>query len=284
MNESDIKDFWNSHPCGDEMAGSLRGEHQGDYLAFFDNYDRFRYSLESHIPRCLDLIELQGKRTLEIGLGQGADSEQLIRRGAVWTGIDLTPEAVQRVSTRLELKGLPHERVVRGSVLNLPFEDQSFDVVFSHGVLHHVPDIKSAQREIRRVLTPDGRLVVMLYAKWSLNYLMAIAVVRRLALLAMYGTGAKGKGKAAGHLVNARKEGLLRYLRLSNFVHRNTDGPDNPYSKVYGLREVAADFESFEIVSARKEFMYAPPLPVRWLPLSRYLGWHLWVWLKPRGI
>ena len=70
---------------------------------------------------------------------------------------------------------------------------------------------------------------------------------------------------------------------MSNFIHRNTDGPGNPYSKVYGLREVRQDFPSFHITRAYKRWMHGPPLPVSWLPLGRLLGWHLWVHLRPNN-
>jgi SAM-dependent methyltransferase len=64
----------------------------------------------------------------------------------------------------------------------MPFPDNSFDIVFSHGVLHHIPDILAAQKEIARVLKPGGQLIAMLYARRSLNYLVAISVVRRLGI------------------------------------------------------------------------------------------------------
>ncbi len=277
--ESEIREFWNAHPCGDLQVESLHS----DYEAFFARYDQFRYRRESHILRRLDAIDFRGKRVLEIGLGQGADSEQIIRRGGVWSGLDLTPESVERVRARMKVRQLPYERIECGSVLHAPFADGLFDIVFSHGVLHHIPDIGGAQREIFRVLKPDGRLIAMLYARQSLNYLFSIAVVRRLALLALYGLGAKPGGIVGGHLSNARAQGLSRYLRMSNFLSRNTDGPDNPYSKVYDLARVREDFPLFEIERSYQDHMHAPPLPVEWLkPLSGVLGWHLWVHLKPR--
>ena len=64
-------------------------------------------------------------------------------------------------------------------MLELPFADDSFDMVFSHGVLHHVPEIDRAESEIHRVLHPGGELVIMMYARWSLNYLVAIGAIRR---------------------------------------------------------------------------------------------------------
>ena len=65
------------------------------------------------------------------------------------------------------------------------------------------------------------------------------------------------------------------YLAMRNFVHRNTDGPDNPYSKVYSLSDVRRDFPFFTVVRAHKEFMHAPPLPVARAGLARVLGGHL---------
>ena len=85
MNEPDIQSFWDQNPCGDLLIGGLR-QRRGDYEAFFTDYDEFRYRKEAHILRCLDEIDFDGKRVLEIGLGQGADSEQIIRRGALWSG------------------------------------------------------------------------------------------------------------------------------------------------------------------------------------------------------
>ena len=279
MSESAIAQFWDTHPCGNHQVESLHG----DYEAFFRRYDEFRYRKEGHILKRLDAIDFRGKRVLEIGLGQGADSEQLIRRGAIWSGLDLTPEAIDRVSTRLRLKKLPYERLERGSALQMPFADNTFDMVFSHGVLHHIPEIRIAQAEIARVLKPGGRLIAMLYARRSLNYYVAIGLVRRLAVAALYPTGMKPKGIVGGHIENARKRGLFQYLKMSNFIHANTDGPLNPYALVYDLKDVARDFPDFTIERSYKDFMHAPPLPVSRLRfLSGLLGWHLWVHLIPR--
>jgi SAM-dependent methyltransferase len=279
MNEAEIQDFWNSHPCGDLQVGGLK-QYQGDYEKFFSTYDRFRYAKEGHILKRLDAIDFKGKRVLEIGLGQGADAEQIIRRGAIWSGLDITTESVDRVRMRLALRKLPHEAIKQGSVLSIPFEADSFDIVFSHGVLHHVPDIKRAQREIRRVLKPGGELIVMLYSKWSINYLVSIFLVRRLGLLALHALKRNPGGIFGQHLENIREAGLCNYLRMRSFIHRNTDGPLNPYAKVYDVSTVKKDFPSFRVMRAYKDFMHAPPLPVARLPLAKFLGWHLWVHMQ----
>jgi hypothetical protein len=83
-------------------------------------------------------------------------------------------------------------------------------------------------------------------------------------------------------LANARKVGLREYLKMSEFVHTNTDGPDNPYSRVYDRERLARDFPSFEVTKLYKRFMHAPPLPVHGLPGGSLLGWHLWAHMRPR--
>lgn len=281
MTEEEIQRFWDAHPCGDAQVGGLEQTFQHDHDAFFRRYDAFRYGREKHILACLDGIGFAGKRVLEIGLGQGADSEQIIRRGAIWSGVDLTPESVERVTRRLELRALPYATIRQGSALALPFPDDAFDLVFSHGVLHHIPDIRRAQAEIARVLAPGGDLIAMLYARWSINYVVAIRMARRLGLVALRVLPIEARGIYGEHQRLAREQGLTRYLRMSSFVHRSTDGPWNPYSKVYDLRRVREDFPSFRVERAYKRWMHAPPLPVGWLPLERWLGWHLWVHLRP---
>jgi SAM-dependent methyltransferase len=288
MDEQTIQRFWQDHACGDAQVGGLHERFHDDYENFFRDYDQFRYQNERHLPSCIAALNVAGKQVLEIGLGEGADSERLIREGARWSGVDLTAESVERVQTRLMLRELPHEELRQGSVLDLPFADDSFDMVFSHGVLHHVPEIRQAQAEIHRVLRPGGELVIMVYARWSLNYLVSIGLIRRAALLAAFPLAQAGilkrgpaQGTLAAHLDNAREMGLFRYLRLEEFVHRNTDGPANPYALVYDRRRIERDFPSFRVTRSYKRFMHAPPLPVHRLPGETLMGWHMWVHLRP---
>lgn len=288
MDEKTVQDFWQNHACGDAKVGGLRERFGGDYEKFFADYDKWRYGFERHLPACFDGLNVSGKRVLEVGLGQGADSESLIRRGARWSGIDLTAESVERIRTRLTLRELPFDDLRQGSVLELPFADNSFDMVFSHGVLHHVPEIQQAEKEIHRVLRPGGELVIMMYARWSLNYLVSIALIRRAVLLAAFPLARMGvvkpgraRGKLAAHLDNATRMGLGRYLKLKEFTHYNTDGPSNPYALVYDRRQIARDFPSFRVTRAYKRYMHAPPLPVHGLPGQALLGWHLWAHLAP---
>ena len=258
----DIEQFWDANPCGETLVGKDQ-----EWATFFTRYDEFRYRTEGHILGELDRLHLNGKKVLEIGIGQAADSAQIIRRGGRWHGLDLTAEAVFRAKTRFELFQLPYQAVKQGSATEIPYGDASFDVVYSHGVLHHIPPIRQVSKEIRRVLKPGGRLVMMMYHKNSLNYLMSINVIRRLLMIGLFGLAKLGAGSLitnpllAGHLKNAEDFGLTTYLRNPLFMMKNTDGPGNPYSKVYDLHSVATDFAEFNIVDSRVHFLNERHLP-----------------------
>jgi len=286
-NENDIKSFWQDNPCGENLVS--RDEDWADY---FEKYDAFRYRTEGHILSELDKIDLAEKKVLEIGIGQAADSLQLALRGAQWSGLDLTDAAVFRAKKRFELAGKNFDEIKLGSALDIPYPGSSFDLVYSHGVLHHIPDIKKASSEISRVLRPGGRLVIMMYHKNSLNYWLSIAVIRRVLMVVLWFIGNLGFGRFISspvlkqHLQNTKKVGIFRYLEMPNFLYVNTDGPSNPYSKVYNRNEIEIDLKEFELSKTRVHFLnrrHFPGiglLPNRFLSwLDEHLGWHLWAFL-----
>ncbi len=110
---------------------------------------------------------LAGRKVLEIGCGLGAHSEMLCRAGAELTSIDLSPTSIETTRRRLALKGLS-ARVQESDAEKLPFEDESFDYVWSWGVIHHSPRTLTCAQEITRVLKPGGRLGVMIYNRNSM--------------------------------------------------------------------------------------------------------------------
>jgi Methylase involved in ubiquinone/menaquinone biosynthesis len=101
----------------------------------------------------------QDLRILDAGCGTGGNALFLQRYGQV-TGLDLAAEAIESAKVRM------HRRCLRGSVLSLPFNDASFDLVTSFDVLYHrgVTDEVAALREAWRVLRPGGRLLLRLPA------------------------------------------------------------------------------------------------------------------------
>ena len=129
-----VREYWEADPCGSEHATALEGSPE-----FFAEVERTRYELEPYIARYADFEGARGLRVLEIGVGLGTDFISFARAGAQVTGVDLTEHSVELVRRRLELEGLEGE-VRRADAESLPFEDGSFDRVYSWGVLHHTPD------------------------------------------------------------------------------------------------------------------------------------------------
>lgn len=157
--KDDVRDFWNSDPCGTRYLGGKED---------FDAHARSRYSLEPHI---IDFAQFQsscGRRVLEIGVGMGADYLEWLKAGAVAAGVDLSAASIERARQRCVLAGYqPDLRVADAE--SLPFDDDSFDVVYSYGVLHHSPDTAQCIREARRVLKPGGRVSIMVYGHPSIT-------------------------------------------------------------------------------------------------------------------
>lgn len=178
-----MRDFWEEEPCGSEHAVAPEGSPE-----FFAEVERTRDELDPYISRFADFEGAKGTRVLEIGVGLGTDFIRFVRAGAIATGVDLTEHAVQLVRRRLELEGL-QGKVVVADAESLPFEDGTFDRIYSWGVLHHTPDTGRAVQEAIRVAKPGGRMCVMLYARhswvtygmWARHALLAGRPFRSLA-------------------------------------------------------------------------------------------------------
>ncbi len=105
---------------------------------------------------------LQGKRVLEIGCGMGFHTEMLVRAGAEVCSIDLSPTSIEATAARLEQKQL-RAAVRQMDAERLDFPSESFDMVWSWGVIHHSARTGRIVREIERVLRPGGETRIMVY-------------------------------------------------------------------------------------------------------------------------
>jgi SAM-dependent methyltransferase len=280
-----VRVFWQAHPCGTKFSDAEIGTPE-----FFERIEAHRYEKEWHIPAAADFANTQGLRVLEIGCGMGTDGAQFAKAGADYTGIDLTDAAVELARKRFQVSGLKGEfRVADAERLNFP--DGSFDLVYSHGVLHHTPDIEAAVREIHRVLKPGGRAMVMLYHRGSYNYRVGIRVLRRAGA----GLLKSEPGIRLIHFLTGEPiESLREHAQLAkngsssanDFLSQSTDGAGNPLARVYSRREAEAIFRDFSKVELRAYFLnkrFIPlignllPRSIESLLASRW-GWHLWVY------
>src|SRR3954465_6932053 len=126
-----VHEFWNVEACGAQFVADHAEER-----AKFEAYCKFRYASEWHLLELVPFAESRGKAVLEIGTGMGADATMFAKAGASYTGLDLTETAINTTRRNLEAQGLTGRFEV-GNAEQLPFSDASFDMVYSHGVLHH---------------------------------------------------------------------------------------------------------------------------------------------------
>jgi SAM-dependent methyltransferase len=157
----EVRRFWEAAPCGSAHATAPEGTPE-----YYAQIERRRSELEPFIPRFARFASTAGQKVLEIGVGVGSDHVRFARAGAELHGIDLTERAVELVGRRLALEGLASDLRVADAE-ELPFPDDSFDVVYSWGVLHHTPDTARAIAEAVRVARPGGRLCIMVYSRHS---------------------------------------------------------------------------------------------------------------------
>ncbi len=168
-----VRDFWDRASCGEELY--LEGHGAEDYRAQAD----VRYRLEPFIPEFAEFERWKGKSVLEIGVGLGADHQRFAEAGALLTGMDLSERAIGHTRRRFRESGLNASLNIADAEA-LPFPDETFDLVYSWGVLHHSPNTEQAVSEVWRVLRPGGTAKVMIYHKHSLvGYMLWI----RYALL-----------------------------------------------------------------------------------------------------
>lgn len=160
--KEDVQKYWESRPPGIRYTSQDYGS-----LPFFEDVERQRYGDVFKYKWLKDVAEFDqhaGEKVLEIGMGLGTDILQFARGGAKVSGVDLTHNSVETVKKRFALYGLEGD-FQQADFRNLPFADDTFDVVYSFGVLHHSPYMDEGIEEVRRVLKPGGKAIVMLYHK-----------------------------------------------------------------------------------------------------------------------
>lgn len=253
------REQWSNDP-----AGAAYG--QGYEFAtreFFDAVERHRYrEYAPWMPRLMGFDEFAGARLLEVGCGMGTDLLQFAGGGAQVTGVDLTPRSIEITRRHFQLYGQRGDFAVTDGEC-LPFTSESFDVVYSNGVLHHTPDTEGALREIHRVLRAGGLARVMLYHRNSWNYWFEMILHR---------------GLLRGQLLRGRtsEEIMSRYVEVNQ-------GGGRPLVKVYSRRAARRLFSMFREVNIEVEQLTRPELYAfgRMIPerlfrfLSRHIGWNV---------
>lgn len=160
--KASVQDFWDAASCGEIYASGSSDQER------YESHARARYSLEPYIADFANFASGHGRDVLEVGVGMGADHAEWARNSPrSLTGVDLTPRAIDHTARRLAILDRASQLLV-GDAENLPFPGESFDLVYSWGVLHHSPDTARAIREVHRVLRPGGEARIMIYHSRSI--------------------------------------------------------------------------------------------------------------------
>lgn len=284
----DARGFWADNQPGFRFTPEEPGTD-----AFFAAVERHRYALEPHIHELIDFARYRNRDVLDVGCGIATDGIQFARAGARYTGVDTSENALDLARTRFSLEAVPGS-FETASATRLPFPDQSFDLVYSHGVIHHIDGTEAAISEFHRVLRPGGHAIVMVYHRNSLNYYLNIMLVRRLLCAALLVPGATALAAKAtgeepevleGHRRLLRAHGLRYLADRQLFLSNNTDGPGNPLSKAFTRRELSSCFHSFDRSTFAVRYLNLRLFPGgTWLEgtqagrwLAARFGWHLYV-------
>jgi ubiquinone/menaquinone biosynthesis C-methylase UbiE len=217
-----IRRYWDSHPLGLQYVSDP--DIPEGSPEFFEHIRPWMNPYK--FPWIMQRIDaessrLKGKKLLEIGCGMGYDSLEFIRRGVRVTAVDLTPKAVEFCKRHFEVVGAEADEIRVDNALSLSFPDNSFDAVWSNGVLHASGDTQAAIDEVFRVLKPGGRAIIShFYRKPSWMYLL------------------KQRGGA-------------------NIEYEDEDPPVNDF---YTEAEIEAMFRNFEIVETYREHYRALPV------------------------
>jgi SAM-dependent methyltransferase len=242
--------FW------DELCGTTLAQQLGITDPSPENLERFDRAyldaypyLEGYLPR----PERGRDRLLEIGLGYGTVSQLLAERGIDYHGLDIAPGPVEVVRHRLTELGEndSEARVQVGSVLEIPYPDESFDHLVTIGCLHHTGDIPQGVAEVERVLRPGGRAVVMLYNRRS---------YRRMR-----------QGLAG--LRERLRGGTPDDERQRATYDHNAEGEAAPVIDYTSVREAKRLFSGFSMVSVRKENFDYMMFRRRAVDRDMLLGW-----------
>jgi glycosyltransferase involved in cell wall biosynthesis/ubiquinone/menaquinone biosynthesis C-methylase UbiE len=228
---------WNNDPAGSHYVVEAAA-HTKEWFLEAEQHRYGEYA--PWMPKTMEFDRHAGEDVLEIGGGMGTDLAQFAAHGARVTDLDLSAGHLTLAKENFLVRGL-QGRFVQHDAETLVFDDNTFDVVYSNGVLHHTPNTRRVVHEIFRVLKPGGLAIVMVYAEDSLQYWRTI----------FWNMGLRG--------------GQLRRYSMGELMSRSVERSDNaaahPLVKAYTrkrLRQLFEDFQDISIVQRQLEHKAVP--------------------------
>lgn len=164
--QEQVQTYWNTNVSNWKIAKEPVGSE-----GYFREIEKYRFSKLNYLPRLVNFNGYSGKNILDVGCGLGNDLSRFVDGGALGTGIDISPVAVKLARQNFGWRKISAEfQCMNGE--DMAFDDNSFDVVYCHTVLHFSPHPEALLKEIYRVLKPGGHAILMTINRHSWLYLL----------------------------------------------------------------------------------------------------------------
>ncbi|SRR5579883_2434675 len=260
-----VKDYWNSRPCNIRHSTKPIGTRE-----YFDEVEARKHFVEPHIPTFAEFERWDGKKVLEIGCGIGTAMINFARSGAQVTAVDLSDESLKLAKQRAEVYDL-NDRInfYHGNAeeLNQWLPPETYDLVYSFGVIHHTPHPERVIEQIRHYVKPGSTIKIMVYYRYSWKVLWIVLT---------YGKG--------------------QFWRINELVARYSEAQEGcPVTYIYSKQEAKELLQGFDVIDMQvdhifpyyipdyKQYKYTKVWYFRWMPqplfrwLEKTFGWHLCV-------
>jgi len=170
----EVREYWNAHIHDLDISKQPPGSR-----GFFDDLDRYHFEKLHHLVRLVDFDGYRGRTVLDVGCGAGVDLARFARGGAEVTGVDVSQSAIELARTNFGQQRLRGRfEVANGE--QLPFADNTFDLVFAHGVVQYTAQPQRLVDECRRVLKPGGEAIFQVYNR--ISWLNALSKLMKVGL------------------------------------------------------------------------------------------------------
>ncbi len=260
-----VRGYWNARPCNIRYSSKEIGTEE-----YFNEVEARKYFVGRHILPFIQFERWRNKKVLEIGCGIGTDTINFARHGAFVTAVDLSDHSLDVARRRAAVFGLQDRiRFIHANAEDLfqALPDETYDLVFSFGVIHHTPHPVRVLQQIRRYVKPGSTIKIMVYHRRSWKVLWILLVY-----------------------------GKCRFWRLEKLVAQYSEAQEGcpityTYTRAQGrrlleeagfrVREVLVDHIFPYRIPDYVQYRYKVVWYFRWLPkpffrwLERHFGWHL---------
>jgi len=170
----EVREYWEEHIHDLDITAHPVGSR-----GFFEDLDQYHFEKLHHLPRLIDFNAYKDRSVLEVGCGAGVDLARFARGGAHATGVDIASSAIDLAKANFQQQGLQADfRVANAEAL--PFANDTFDLVYAHGVVQYTADPQRLVNEVRRVLKPGGEAIFQVYNR--ISWLNALSKVMNVGL------------------------------------------------------------------------------------------------------